>query len=76
MNTAPVPRHQCLVAGNAISGIGAAYVPPSPGRCPSVSRRQKDVTRMPISAPTEPASPPLSDPHPPLARLLPCQRRP
>lgn len=43
MSTDLVPRHQGLVAGNAISGIGTACALPSARPRPSSSRHRKDV---------------------------------
>jgi hypothetical protein len=43
MSAEPVPRHQCLVEGNAISGIGAARALSSARPRPSSLRHRKDV---------------------------------
>lgn len=57
MNTDPTPRHQDLVAGHAISGIGATCALPSAKPRPSSSRHRKDVAAATTRTRQEPVSP-------------------
>lgn len=57
MSTDPAPRHQDLIAGHAISGIGATCALPSAKPRPSSSRHRKNVAAATTRTRKEPVSP-------------------